>query len=281
MGQDVESRYASNGDVKIHYGVQGSGPLVVMVHGFPDYWGTWKRLMAALSSAGYRAAALDGRGYNLSDKPEGLDKYEMRHLIGDVEAVIKAEGRSSAIVVGHDWGAVIAWEVAIQRPDLVDKLIVLSVPHPITFGRELDNNPAQMESSVYVARLQAPGSEAAFTPESLTNRFAEPDLRAEYFEVYSRSNLTSMLNYYRANWNLRGKAASAEMQNPPKVQAPTLVIGGAKDPAVQPAGHDGQWAHIAANSTLVMLPDVAHWIQREVPDLLERTVKNWLASQDA
>src|SRR6185437_14368110 len=100
-GPGLQDRYAQNGGVKIHYVAEGKGPLVVMIHGFPDYWATWKPLMATLSKAGYRTVALDNRGYNLSDKPQGVAAYSMPNLIGDVAAVIKAEGQSKAIVVGH------------------------------------------------------------------------------------------------------------------------------------------------------------------------------------
>jgi pimeloyl-ACP methyl ester carboxylesterase len=110
-----QDRYATNDGVKIHYVVDGEGPLVVLIHGFPDYWATWKPLMAELNKAGYRTAALDTRGYNLSDKPQGVAAYAMPNLIGDVAAVIAAEGRKDAIVVGHDWGAAIAWQTTLWR----------------------------------------------------------------------------------------------------------------------------------------------------------------------
>src|ERR1700740_1017230 len=105
----LEDKYAQNGDVKIHYVVEGKGPLVVLVHGFPDYWATWKPLMATLSAAGYRTAALDMRGYKLSDKPQGEAAYAMPNLIGDIAAVVKAEGQTNTILIGHDWGAAISW----------------------------------------------------------------------------------------------------------------------------------------------------------------------------
>src|SRR3954471_17618600 len=154
-----QDRYATNNGVKIHYVVDGKGPLVVMIHGFPDYWATWKPLMAELSAAGYRTAALDTRGYNLSDKPQGEAAYAMPNLIGDVAAVVAAEGQKNAIVVGHDWGAAIAWQVALNRPYLVNKLVIMSVPHPAGMARELANNPAQREGSNYARNFQKEGSE--------------------------------------------------------------------------------------------------------------------------
>src|SRR5688572_21348470 len=152
---------ATNNGVKIHYVVDGKGPLVVMIHGFPDYWATWKPLMAELNKAGYRTAALDLRGYNLSDKPQGQAAYAMPNLIGDVAAVIAAEGQKDAIVVGHDWGAAIAWQVALNRPDLVNRLVVMSVPHPAGMAREMATNRAQQEGSNYARNFQKEGSEKA------------------------------------------------------------------------------------------------------------------------
>jgi pimeloyl-ACP methyl ester carboxylesterase len=156
--QTPKDHYTQNGDVKIHYMAEGKGPLVVMIHGFPDYWGTWKPLMATLSAAGYRVAAMDTRGYNLSDKPKGVGAYAMPNLIGDVGAVIKAEGQSNAIVVGHDWGAAIAWQTVLNRPDLVNRLIILAVPHPAGMARELATNKDQQANSQYARNFQKDGS---------------------------------------------------------------------------------------------------------------------------
>src|SRR6478735_4442340 len=160
-----QDRFAQNGPVKIHYVVEGKGPLVVLVHGFPDYWATWKPLMATLSAAGYRTAALDTRGYNLSDKPQGVAAYAMPNLVGDVAAVVAAEGQKNAVVVGHDWGAAIAWQVALNRPDLVNKLVIMAVPHPAGMARELASNKDQQANSQYARNFQKEGSEKGLTAE--------------------------------------------------------------------------------------------------------------------
>ena len=138
-----EDHYVVNDGVKIHYVTEGKGPLVVLVHGFPDYWATWKPLMATLAAAGYRTAALDMRGYNLSDKPQGEAAYAMPNLIGDIAAVVKAEGQTNTILIGHDWGAAISWQVVFNRPDLVNKLVIMAVPHPAGMAREMATNKAQ------------------------------------------------------------------------------------------------------------------------------------------
>jgi pimeloyl-ACP methyl ester carboxylesterase len=159
----VEHLYAENEGVRIHYAALGEGPLVVMLHGFPDYWYTWHRQMDALSTT-YRVAAPDLRGYNLSDKPEGIENYGMRALLGDVAAVIRSEGRESAIVVGHDWGGAIAWQFATRLPEMTDKLVILNLPHPSGLSRELAENPKQREASAYTRFFQQEGAHEALSP---------------------------------------------------------------------------------------------------------------------
>src|SRR5271168_5552029 len=130
---DIESRvkhgYADSNGVKIHYASLGTGPLIVMIHGFPDFWYTWRDQMEALSSQ-FQCVAIDQRGYNLSDKPKGVENYDMRLLVGDVVAVIHALGKEKAIIVGHDWGGMVAWQVALNVPQVTEKLIILNLPHP-------------------------------------------------------------------------------------------------------------------------------------------------------
>src|ERR1700679_2921960 len=130
---DIESKvthgYADSNGVKIHYASLGTGPLIVMIHGFPDYWYTWRDQMEALSDK-YQCVAIDQRGYNLSDKPKGAENYDMKSLVGDVAAVIKSLGQDKAIIVGHDWGGAVAWQFALNLPQMTDRLIILNLPHP-------------------------------------------------------------------------------------------------------------------------------------------------------
>lgn len=277
-----QDRMAANGDVKIHYVVDGKGPLVVLLHGFPDYWATWKPLMAELNKAGWRTAALDLRGYNLSDKPAGEAAYAMPNLIGDVAAVIAAEGQKDAVVVGHDWGAAIAWQVAMNRPDLVNRLVILSVPHPDGFRREMATNKAQQANSQYARNFQQPGFEKTLTAEGLANWVKDPAEKPGYVEAFRRSDFGAMLNYYRANYP---RGAGAETAAPPamatdlRIKAPTLVIHGMKDTALNAAGHSGTWDHVDADTTLVMFPDAAHFVQHDARDQVNRTIRDWLAAR--
>ena len=144
----VEHKYADSGGVSIHYAKMGSGPLMVFIHGFPDFWYSWRHQMAGLADQ-YTVAALDTRGYNLSEKPEGEANYDMTLLTADVAAVIRAEGDSSAVVVGHDWGGGIAWSFAAAYPQMTDRLIIINLPHVKGLQRELASMGQQHSNSQY------------------------------------------------------------------------------------------------------------------------------------
>jgi epoxide hydrolase 4 len=167
---DIEERvkhgYADSNGVKIHYATVGTGPLVVMIHGFPDFWYTWRKQMEALSDT-YQCAAIDQRGYNLSDKPKGVENYRVALLVADVAAVIKALGHDKAIIVGHDWGGMVAWTFAMTNPQMTDKLIILNLPHPRGLMRELAHNPQQQKNSQYARNFQQPDAASKLSPEQL------------------------------------------------------------------------------------------------------------------
>jgi pimeloyl-ACP methyl ester carboxylesterase len=278
MAAKPQDRFAQNGDVKIHYVVEGKGPLVVLVHGFPDYWATWKPLMATLSAAGYRTAALDTRGYNLSDKPQGVSAYAMPNLIGDVGAVIAAEGQKDAIVVGHDWGAAIAWQTVLNRPDLVNKLVIMAVPHPAGMARELATNKDQQANSQYARNFQKEGSEKLLTAERLAGMANKnPAEKAGYLEAFGRSDFGAMMNYYRANYPriAPGDPPPAPVTYP-RIKVPVLVLHGMKDTALNAQGHSGTWNFVDADTTIVMFPNAGHWVQHDAEAMVDRTVKDWL-----
>lgn len=272
----LEDHYAANNGVKIHYVAEGHGPLVVMVHGFPDYWATWKPLMATLAADGYRAVALDTRGYNLSDKPQGEAAYAMPNLVGDVAAVVAAEGRKDTILIGHDWGAAIAWNVEFTRPELVNKLIIFSVPHPAGMARELATNKAQQANSQYARNFQKEGSEKNLTAEGLAGWVKDPAEKPGYIEAFKRSDFAAMMNYYRANYPKGVGDTAAPPAPTPPINVPVLVIHGMKDTALNAAGHSGTWDHVTRDTTVVMIPTAGHFVQHDAQDLVDRTVKDWL-----
>ena len=275
----LQDKYVTSvGDVKIHYVASGKGPLVVLIHGYPDYSGSWTKLTPVLNDA-YRVVAMDTRGYNLSDHPEGVENYEMPKLVADVDAVIRAEGYQTATVLGHDWGGSIAWMFAFTHPERLDNLIILSTPHPILFMQQMQTNPAQQASSQYARNFQKEGSEAGMTAEGLARRVTDPEMHAKYVEAFRRSSFSAMMNYYRANYpRTIGPGAKRPFvpDNPPLINVPLLVIHGMKDTALLAEGHAGTWNKAAKDSTLVMAPDAGHFVQQDAPDLVNGTIRGWL-----
>lgn len=272
----VEHGYADSGGVKIHYASLGSGPLIVMIHGFPDYWYTWRSQMEALS-ADYQCVAMDLRGYNLSDKPKGVDNYAMELLVGDVAAVIKHLGRDKAIVVGHDWGGAIGWSFAMARAEMLDRLIILNVPHPLGLARELANNPLQQRSSQYARDFQKEDAHLKITVDDLAFWITDPEAKKKYREAFERSDVEAMLNYYKRSFPKKGSPAGRSGRDYPKVKAPVLIIYGLKDKYVLPAGLNNTWEWLEKGLTLVTIPEAGHFVQHDAADLVTQTIQRWLA----
>ena len=154
----VQHGYADSNGVKIHYATIGEGPLVVMIHGFPDFWYSWRHQMEGLAED-FQVVAVDQRGYNRSDQPEGVENYDMRLLVGDIVAVIQHLGRQRATIVGHDWGGAVAWQFALNVPQMTENLIILNLPHPNGMAREMANNAEQQANSEYARNFQTKSSE--------------------------------------------------------------------------------------------------------------------------
>jgi epoxide hydrolase 4 len=273
----------SEGGVKIHYATLGEGPLVVMIHGFPDFWYSWRAQMAALADR-YQVVAIDQRGYNLSDKPKGVENYDMRLLVADVAAVMRHLGRDKATIVGHDWGGIVAWTFAMTQPQLTENLIILNLPHPNGLARELRTNKDQIANSEYARNFQtkSPSDPTVFfgrpmTPETLSGWVRDPDARKHYVEAFKRSDFEGMLNYYKRNYP---RAAGADAPAPPplpKVKMPVLMFHGLNDTALNAAGLSGTWDWLEKDLTLVTVPGAGHFVQQDAADLVTSTMKWWLA----
>jgi len=277
---DIDKRvtdgYADSNGVKIHYAALGkkSKPLIVMIHGFPDFWYTWRDQMQALSKD-YYVVAYDQRGYNLSDKPQGVENYDARLLVADTIAVIKAQGRDKAIVVGHDWGGVVAWGVAMNAPQFVDKLIILNLPHPRGIAHELATNPEQAKNSQYARNFQQEGAEKNLTAEALTFWVKDPAAKAKYIAAFQRSDFTAMLNYYRRNYPHEPYVEDTSPVG--NVKVPVLMIHGLNDTALNAGGLNNTWNWLEKDLTLVTVPGAGHFVQQDASDLVTRSIKMWLA----
>jgi len=272
-GAEVTHGYADSGGVKIHYAAAGSGPLVVMIHGFPDFWYTWRAQMAGLEDK-FQVVAIDQRGYNLSDKPAGVSSYDMRLLVGDVIAVIKHFGKDKAIVVGHDWGGAVAWTLAMNAPQFVDRLVILNLPHLRALSRELAHNPDQQKASAYARRFQTEGAEKAFTAEGLAGWVKDTEAKPKYVEAFRRSDFTAMLNYYKANYPREPYVEDASPVK--KVQCPVLMIHGLKDTALLAPALNGTWEYVQRDLTLITVPEAGHFVQADAAEFVTRSIREWL-----
>jgi pimeloyl-ACP methyl ester carboxylesterase len=215
--------------VQLHYDAEGDGPLVVLLHGFPESRMTWRRMLPALAAEGFRAIAPDLRGYGDSPKPKGVEPYKSLHVAGDVAELIEANG-GSCVLVAHDWGAATAWGLAMTRPDLIRHLVIINVPHPAAILRELGRSTKQKLRLSYQLFFQLPLLPELFMRffgKSLMRRAGRipEELIAAYAEQW-RTNLTPMLNYYRALPRSRGEIRNAMS----RIELPVTILWGKYEP---------------------------------------------------
>lgn len=278
-------RYATVNGVRLHYVEYGKGPLIVLLHGFPEYWYAWRYQLPALAEAGYRVVAPDLRGYNLSDKPRGANQYRLELLAGDVKGLIEALGATSATVIGHDWGGVIAWFLAMHAPRMVRHLIILNAPHPQRYLDEL-RTLAQLLRSWYVLFFQLPWLPElcirAFGHAGLRHRLSHEPVQANAFDpgtinAYCQAlaqpgALTAAINYYRAG--LRTWLGGLRQSMRP-IDVPTLVIWGEQDRYLTPRLLEGLDAWVT-DLTVERMADASHWVQAEVPEQVNGLILQFL-----
>lgn len=265
--------FATSGDQRIHYVTKGEGPLIVMIHGFPDYWYTWRNQMPELSKT-FQVVAMDQRGYNESSQPTGVESYAMDRLVEDVHAVVRHLGRDRATIVGHDWGGMVAWTFAMRHPEMVERLIVLNLPHPHGFLHELATNPEQQKNSEYARFFQQPDAAKTLKPETLAQWVKDDQARPKYVAAFERSSLEGMLNYYKANYPREPYKEPRIFL--PRIQCPVLLIHGLKDKALLSGALNNTWNWIDSDLTLVTIPQADHFVQHDAADLVTRTMVSWL-----
>jgi pimeloyl-ACP methyl ester carboxylesterase len=210
LGLAAHSRYAEVNGIRLHYVEAGAGPLLVFLHGFPDAWFGWRAAITEFARD-HRVVCPDQRGYNLSDKPEGVKAYRPVELVEDLRQLIDHLG-GRCTLVAHDWGGAIAWNFAAQHPDRLERLVIVNAPHPVLYARDLAKDPAQQRASEYMLRLRSDGAEQAlaangyagviehFEGWSGTGQALSPSLLETYRRAWSVPGaLTAMLNWYRAS----------------------------------------------------------------------------------
>ncbi len=289
MTETWSHREGTVNGIRLHWVEQGEGPLVVLLHGFPEFWYAWRHQLPALAAAGFRAVAPDLRGYNLSDKPRGVRAYRIEALLGDLEGLIALlageQGETRAHVVGHDWGGAFAWFAPLFFPERLHSLTLLNAPHPLAFRRELRTSAAQRKRSSYVFLFQLPwiperriraGNFAVV--EKMLRRdpvtpgaFSDEDVRL-YKEALARPGaLTAAVNYYRA-----------ALRFPPRVRGRTwpknlrtLLVWGERDRYLGPGLLEGldRWV---PNLAIERIPEASHWVQADAPETVNEILIRFL-----
>jgi epoxide hydrolase 4 len=274
--------YIMTNGIDLHYVTQGEGPLMLMLHGFPEFWYSWRYQIPEFAKD-FKVVALDLRGYNESDKPKDQSAYVMDEFIKDIEGVIKGLGYEKCVLVGHDWGGAIAWCFTYAHPEMVEKLIVLNIPHPAKFSEGL-RTPQQLLRSSYMFFFQIPGIpelalqagdyqfiENAFVGMAVDKTaFTKPDIEAYKNAAAKRGALTAMLNYYR-------NIFQQKILNPDwgVLEVPTLMIWGENDTALGKELTYGTEAYVK-NFQLKYIPRCSHWVQQEQPDLVNQYMREFL-----
>ncbi len=295
----MEDGYADVNGVRLHYVSHGQGPLVLFLHGFPEFWYAWRDQLAEFGRD-HRAVAVDMRGYNLSSKPESVDAYRIGTVVQDVAALADHFGAEKFVLVGHDWGGGVAWSFAIQHPERLEKLVIINAPHPTIFARELRNNPAQQRASAYMLGLRAPIAERTLSAlrfkllRKLVNElfdaehFTSAD-RAAYLDAWSQPGaLTGGLNYYRAatfgagagvpaGAGAAGTSSSADTAAAAnQVAVPTLVIWGDRDRYMLAGNLIGLEA-LVPQLTVEHIVDGTHWVVHERPREVNSAIRAFIA----
>ncbi len=280
---------------RLHYAQAGEpgAPLVIFLHGFPQAWFAWEDQLA-LSGQTHFCIAPDMRGFNLSDKPDGLQAYRIEPLVNDVVELIASLGYQQADLIAHDWGGAVAWSVAISRPDVLNRLMILNAPHPVPFARALASDQAQQQASQYMLTLRAPDAEGRLLANNcagLLRFFRSPQdqwLTAEVADRYRAmwtqpGSLTGALSYYRASPLIppsQGHRGAAALDLNPAdfaVSVPTTVVWGLADSALLPVLLEGL-ADLVSDLKLTTVEQASHWLIHEQPGRVAREIAQFLDS---
>ena len=294
-----KDKYVKVNGVRLHCVTAGKGPLVLFLHGFPEFWYEWKEQLAEFGKD-HLAVAPDLRGYNLSEKPAELDQYRMNVLVEDIRALAdRFSNHKKFVLVGHDWGGAVAWSFAIAHPEYLEKLVIVNAPHPGVFAKLLTSDTAQQSASQYMLMFRSDQAEQNLSNNNyagLVNAvlgaglksgvFTEDDKQA-YIKAWSQPGaLTGGLNYYRANrvgppapgQAAAGSSSTGNFAVDPTaltVKVPTLVIWGEKDTALLTQNLDGL-DQFVPQLKVKRIPDGSHWVIHEKRDDVNREIREFI-----
>jgi len=287
----IRLEFVEAGELRFQLAACGEGErLALCLHGFPECWYSWRHQMPLLADLGYRVWAPDLRGYGETTKPPQLQDYAIEKLMDDVGALIDASGAASITLIGHDWGAIIAWYFAMRKIRPLERLVIMNAPHPAA-AEPAFRTWKQLRSSWYAMFFQLPRLPEALLRardfravgeamrSSSANRERFPD---EALAIFRRAAaqpgaITGMLNYYRA-FIRGGGAARQKKLGAPIIETPTLMIWGERDVALTKATTYGTEAYVS-DLTLRYLPDASHWVQQDDPDTVGRMLRAWLSGE--
>ena len=288
----MRSEYAELNGVRLHYMTAGEGPLIMFLHGFPEFWYEWKKQLEHFARD-HQAVAPDLRGYNLSSKPAEVSQYELTLLVEDVRGLAAHLGQNRFVLVGHDWGGVVAWAFAAAHPRQVEKLIIINAPHPAVFDRELRSNPAQQQASQYMLVFRSPAAEqllSAANFAALQQSLLQPGIQQGYFGEDDRQAyldawaqpgaLTGGLNYYRAAHAGppepgKSSEALAARLTALRIEVPTLVIWGERDAYLLTGNLEGL-DEFVPDLSVRRVANGTHWLIHESPELINSYIRDFI-----
>jgi len=287
MSDNWNHKFVETNGIRMHFVEQGSGFPIVLMHGFPELWYSWRYQIPVLADAGFRVIVPDLRGYGESDRPEGLEFYDIHHLVDDMVGLLDALGLGKAVIIGHDWGGVIVWQMALMHPERVERVISLNTP----FQKRSSIKPTEGFKKLadgrfnYILYFQEPGRAEADIGSNI-KEWLETTLRgiatqhdfitdetvSVFTEGFQKSGFTGPLNYYRnidRNWETTGYLQDRQ------VTMPALMISAEKDPVLLPRSTDGMET-VIPNLTKKLIKDSGHWTQQEKPDEVNRLIIDFL-----
>jgi pimeloyl-ACP methyl ester carboxylesterase len=297
----MQHAYADINGIRMHYVTHGSGEPLLLLHGFPEYWGIWKHLMPELAKT-HRVIAPDLRGYHLTSRPKDVEAYRIENLVGDVRALVEHLGLSKVTVMAQDWGALLGWSFVLRHPELIRRYVTVNITHPALFNRDLRENPKQQQASQYMLAFRTPGFEQQMAANDFA--FARQDIfedarkhgasisaedEAEWLQILRQPGaLEAALNYYRAT-----KIGPPDGQGAPggstlldglsqeqwKTRFPVLVLWGEEDPYLMPSGLEGL-EQLVPDLTVHKLPGATHWVTLEKPAEVLRHLRDFIAQKN-
>lgn len=272
----VRHGFIEHEGVRTHYVTLGQGPLVVLIHGIPEFWYSWRFQIEPLA-ARYQVVAIDQRGFNQSGRPTDRTGYHVRYLVEDVVALITQLGHQRAMVIGHDSGAWVAWHFALAHPELTERLGILSVPHPNALAEELAQNPVQHAAGQYARDMQLPGATPAFRvgPIGLVR---DPGGWPLHLLAEQQTDPDAITSFYQLNYPREPYAPDPALGR--RITAPTLVIHGRNDQFLLASGHLRNERWMGSTPETVLL-EAGHFVHQEVPEQVNQQLLSWIGHGSA